>query len=133
EPPASRYENAVISKRPGYFMRGEDAKRDRCPFSGEDLTTQANKEHLNFLLQLGETRATPRARITCEEEERVTKGYLIDTYFTLDDLTQLGRTGLVKASGEVLLRLRYLPTARLVWVNRKWRVAREDKNGFAID
>lgn len=133
EPPASRFENAVVSKRPGYFMRGEETKRDRCPFSGEDLTTQANKEHLNFLLQLGETRATPRARITCEEEERVTKGYLIDTYFTLDDFTGFGPTGVVKASGEVLLRLRYLPTARLVWVNRKWRVAREDKNGFAID
>ena len=61
------------------------------------------------------------------------KGYDISTYFTLDDLTQIGSTGLVKASGEVLLRLRYLPTARLVWVNRKWRIAREDKNGFAID
>ena len=41
--------------------------------------------------------------------------------------------GVVKAGSEVLLRLRYLPAARLVWVNRKWRVAREGKNGFAID
>lgn len=133
EPPANRFENAVVSIKPGYFLRSEDAKLDRCPFSGEDLTTQANKEHLNFLLQLGEMRATARSRITCEEEERVTKGYDISTYFTLDDLGQLGPTGVVKVSGEVLLRLRYLPTARLVWVNRKWRVAREDKNGFAID
>lgn len=133
DPPGNRFENAVISTKPGYFLRGDEGKRDRCPFSGEDLTSQANKEHLHFLLQLGETRATPRSRITCEEEERVTKGYDISTFFTLDDLTQLGPTGLVKASGEVLLRLRYLPTARLVWVNRKWRVAREDKNGFAID
>lgn len=133
DPPGNRFENAVVSIKPGYFLRGDEGKRDRCPFSGEDLTSHANKEHLHFLLQLGETRATPRSRITCEEEERVTKGYDINTYFTLDDLTQLGPTGLVKASGEVLLRLRYLPTARLVWVNRKWRVAREDKNGFAID
>jgi len=133
DPPGNRFENAVVSIKPGYFLRGDEGKRDRCPFSGEDLTSHANKEHLHFLLQLGETRATPRSRITCEEEERVTKGYDISTYFTLDDLTQLGPTGLVKASGEVLLRLRYLPTARLVWVNRKWRVAREDKNGFAID
>ncbi len=133
DPPGNRFENAVVSIKPGYFLRGEDVKKDRCPFSGEDLTTQANKEHLHYLLALGETRATPRSRITCEEEERVTKGYLIDTYFTLDDLTNLGPTGLVKAGGEVLLRLHYLPTARLVWLNRKWRVAREDKNGFAID
>lgn len=133
DPPGNRFENAVVSIKPGYFLRGDEGKRDRCPFSGEDLTTQANKEHLHYLLQLGETRATLRSRITCEEEERVTKGYEISTYFTLDDLTQLGPTGLVKASGEVLLRLRYLPTARLVWVNRKWRIAREDKNGFAID
>jgi hypothetical protein len=133
DPPGNRFENAVVSLRPGYFLRGEDAKRDRCPFSGEDLTSQATKEHLHYLLQLGETRATQRSRITCEEEERVTKGYDISTYFTLDDLTQIGSTGLVKAGGEILLRLRYLPTARLVWVNRKWRIAREDKNGFAID
>jgi len=133
DPPGNRFENAVVSIKPGYFLRGDEGKRDRCPFSGEDLTSQANKEHLHYLLQLGETRATQRSRITCEEEERVTKGYDISTYFTLDDLTQIGSTGLVKASGEILLRLRYLPTARLVWVNRKWRVAREDKNGFAID
>lgn len=133
DPPGNRFENAVVSTKPGYFLRGDEGKRDRCPFSSEDLTSQANKEHLHFLLQLGETRATPRSRITCEEEERVTKGYDISTFFTLDDLTQLGPTGLVKAGGEVLLRLRYLPTARLVWVNRKWRIAREDKNGFAID
>jgi hypothetical protein len=133
DPPGNRFENAVVSIKPGYFLRGDEGKRDRCPFSGEDLTSQANKEHLHYLLQLGETRATQRSRITCEEEERVTKGYDISTYFTLDDLTQLGPTGLVKASGEILLRLRYLPTARLVWVNRKWRIAREYKNGFAID
>lgn len=133
EPPGNRFENAVISIKPGYFLRGDDGKRDRCPFSGEDLTSQASKEHLHFLLQLGETRATQRSRITCEEEERVTKGYDISTYFTLDDLTQISSTGLIKSGGEVLLRLRYLPTARLVWLNRKWRVAREDKNGFAID
>ena len=133
DPPGNRFENALVSIKPGYFLRGEDGKRDRCPFSGEDLTSQANKEHLHYLLQLGETRATPRSRITCEEEERVTKGYDISTYFTLDDLTHAGSIGVIKAGGEVLLRLRYLPTARLVWVNRKWRVARDDKNGFAID
>ncbi len=133
DPPGNRFENAVVSIKAGYFLRGDQTKANVCPFSGEDLTTQANKEPLHFLLALGETRATARSRITCEEEERVTKGYQIDTYFTLDDLTRLGPTGMVKAGGEVLLRLRYLPTARLVWVNRKWRVAREDKNGFAID
>jgi hypothetical protein len=74
DPPGNRFENAVVSIKPGYFLRGEEGKRDRCPFSGEDLTSQANKEHLHYLLQLGETRASPRSRITCEEEERVTKG-----------------------------------------------------------
>ena len=133
DPPGNRFESAVVSTKPGYFLRGEEGKRDRCPFSGEDLTTQANKESLHYLLALGETRATPRARITCEEEERVTRGYVVDTYFALDDLSRLAPTGLIKAGKEVLLRLRYLPTARLVWLNRKWRIARDDKNGFAID
>lgn len=48
DPPGNRFENAVVSLKPGYFLRGEDGKRDRCPFSGEDLTSQANKEHLPF-------------------------------------------------------------------------------------
>ena len=133
EPPANRMEHAVVSTKPGYFLRGEDTKRDTCPFSGEDLTPQSAKEHFYHLIELGETRATPRSRITCEEEERVTKGYQIDTFFTLDDLSLLGATGLIKTGDEVLLRLRYLPTARLVWVNRKWRIAREEKHGFSID
>jgi hypothetical protein len=133
EPPANRLEHAVVCTKPGYFLRGEDTKRDQCPFSGEDLTPQESKEHFYHLIEMGETRATPRSRITCEEEERVTKGYQIDTFFTLDDLSRLGAIGLIKTGEEVLLRLRYLPTARLVWVNRKWRVAREDKHGFSID
>lgn len=131
DPPENRFEHAVACVKSGYFLRKEEAKRDHCPFSGEDLTPAGSKIPYFHLIDLGETRATPRSRITCEEEERVTKGYDIATYFTLDDLNRLGPSGLLKSNGEVLLRLRYLPTARIVWVNQQWRVTKDQ--GFPVD
>lgn len=131
DPPENRFEHAVACIKSGYFLRKADAQRDHCPFSGQDLTPAGNKLSFHHLIDLGETRATQRSRITCEEEERVTKGYNITTYFTLDDLGRLGPAGLLKTSGEILLKLRYLPTARLVWVNQQWRVTKEQ--GFPVD
>jgi hypothetical protein len=131
DPPENRFEHAVACTKSGYFLRKDEARRDHCPFSGEDLTPAGSTIPYHHLIDLGETRATPRSRITCEEEERVTKGYDIATYFTLDDLSRLGPAGLLKASGEVLLRLRYLPTARIVWVNQQWRVTKDQ--GFPLD
>jgi hypothetical protein len=64
EPPASRFENAVVSIKPGYFLRSEDTKLDRCPFSGEDLTTQASKEHLNFRASPARKRSVSRKATT---------------------------------------------------------------------
>jgi hypothetical protein len=131
DPPANRFQTAAACIKSGYFLRGDEVKENHCPFSGEDLTPAASKASFHHLIEMGETRARARERITCEEEERITKGYQIETYFTLDDRSRLGPAGLLKASGEVLLKLRYLPSARLVWVNRRWRVT--DDEGFPVD
>ena len=34
EAPAKRFESAAVSRRPGYFLRGDEAKRDCCPVFG---------------------------------------------------------------------------------------------------
>lgn len=133
DPPSGRLENAAISLKPGYFLTKDQVQSDICPFSQTDLTGEGQKEALLHLLEMGETGARPVDRITCEEEERITKGYQIDTYFTLDDIGAATAVGVLKSGEETLLRLRYLPTARLVWLNRKWRAAREGKDGFSTD
>jgi superfamily II DNA/RNA helicase len=113
---------AKISLKAGYFLRGEQKNLEICPFSGADLSDNANKEVLANLLEMGETRACRRERISCEEEERRSRGFDIKTYFSVDDL-QAGRIGkaVIKAGDEPLLNLRFLPAARLVDLNRKWR------------
>ena len=133
DPPAGKLENAALSVKAGYFLRKEQAQSDTCPFSHADLSVNGAKESLLHLLEMGETSARPKERITCEEEERTTKGYEITTHFTLDDIHSATAVGILKSTKETLLKLRYLPTARLVWLNRKWRAARAEKQGFATN
>ena len=113
---------AKVSLKAGYFLRGEQTKLEICPFSGADLSDDANREILANLLEMGETRARRRERISCEEEERRSRGFEIRTYFSVDDIhsARIGKA-VVRAGDEALLNLRYLPAARLVDVNRKWR------------
>ena len=64
-------------------MFGDQYDDSVCPFTQEDLSEQGACEPLPNLLEMGETRAIPRTRITCEEEERVSRGFHIDTYFSV--------------------------------------------------
>ena len=69
---------AKISKRAGYFLTGDQSDLEICPFSGLDLSDNANKEHLHDLLEMTESRGEETARITCEEEERISRGYQVE-------------------------------------------------------
>ena len=122
---------AKVSVKTGYFMTGDQAKDSTCPFSGLDLSDNANREHLHDLMEMAESRAEEIDRISCEEEERVSTGYEIKTYFSVDGgHVERIRKAVAKSSESHLLNLRYIPAARLVHVNRKWR-ARQDE-GFPI-
>jgi len=86
----------------------------------------------NFILQLMDQleladyliKSTAREvdRISCEEEERVSRGYEIQTYFSVDGgHLERVRKAVVRTSEHALLNLRYVPAARLVHVNYQWR------------
>lgn len=113
---------AKISTKAGYFLGGEQKDLEICPFSGLNLGDNANKEHLHNLMEMAETRAEQIDRISCEEEERLSRGYEVETYFSVDG-GQLDRVRRAVActSESALLNLRYIPAARLVHVNYKWR------------
>jgi hypothetical protein len=75
---------AKLSIKAGYFLTGDQKDLEICPFSGLNLGDAANKEHLHNLMEMAESRAEEIDRITCEEEERRSRGYNIRTYFSVD-------------------------------------------------
>ncbi len=122
---------AKISTRIGYFMAGDEAKNSTCPFSGMDLSDTAVKEHLFDLMEMAESRAEEIDRISCEEEERVSRGYQIKTYFSIDGgHIDRVRKAVAKTSENDFLNLRYIPAARLIHVNNQWRSQKTE--GFPI-
>lgn len=122
---------AKVSSKTGYFMAGDAAKDSTCPFSGIDLSDNAFKEHLHDLMEMAESRAEEIDRISCEEEERVSRGYEIRTYFSVDG-GQIDRVrkAVATSTENALLNLRYVPAARLIHVNTKWRSQKTE--GFPI-
>ncbi|MBV5330081.1 MAG: DEAD/DEAH box helicase [Chlorobium sp.] len=122
---------ARISKKAGYFLTSDQKDLEICPFTGLTLGDSANKEHLHHLLEMSESRAEEVDRISCEEEERVSRGFDIKTYFSVDG-GQLERIKKAKVltSENTLLNLRFIPAARLVHVNYRWRAQHSD--GFPI-
>ena len=113
---------AKISKKAGYFLEGVQKDLEICPFSGVDLSDNANKEYLHDLLEMSESRGDQIARITCEEEERISRGYEVELHFQVDG----GNFGSIrKAAARLgdsdLLNLSFIPAARLISLNKGWR------------
>ncbi len=123
--------DAKVSKGAGYFLSGEQKQLEICPFSGLNLGDNANKEHLHDLLEMAESRGQERSRITCEEEERVSRGFTIESFFHVDggNFDSI-RNAAARSGDNRLLNLRFIPAARLVTVNRGWRTRKEE--GFPI-
>ena len=81
---------------------------------------------------MAESRTEEIDRISCEEEERVSKGFNIRTFFSVDDgHIDRVRKAIARTSESNLLNLRYIPAARLVHVNTQWR-AQKQTEGFPI-
>lgn len=122
---------AKVSKKAGYFLTTDQKELEICPFTGLNLGDNANKEHLHHLLEMAESRAEETDRISCEEEERVSRGYEIKTYFSVDaGHLERVRRAVVRSSENAFLNLRYVPAARLVHVNYQWRS--QQSEGFPI-
>ncbi len=113
---------AKISTRAGYFLTGDQSDLEICPFSGVDLSDNANKEHIHDLLDMAESRGEEIERITCEEEERVSRGFDVKSYFSIDGgHFERIRRAVARSDDTPLLNLRFMPAARLIHVNTQWR------------
>lgn len=122
---------AKISTKAGYFLVGDQLQLENCPLSGVSLSDNANKQHVHDLMEMTESRAEEVDRISCEEEERASRGFSIQTYFSIDggDMDRVQRASL-KVGDDSLINLMFVPAARLVHVNEKWRAQKTD--GFPI-
>jgi Domain of unknown function (DUF1998) len=127
----SAISEAKISMKSGYFLTGDQKDLEICPFTGTNLGDNANCEYLVHLLEMSESRAEERDRISCEEEERISMGFRIQTYFSVDGgQLERVRKAIVKTSEQALLNLRYIPAARLVHVNHQWQS--QQTEGFPV-
>lgn len=121
EPDAALTE-AKISTKAGYFLVGDQLQLEICPISSVSLADKTNKLHLHNLLEMAESRAEEVDRISCEEEERASRGFEIKTYFSIDggDVDRVQRARL-KVATDAMVNLMFVPAARLVHVSEKWR------------
>lgn len=123
---------AKVSLKSGFILIDNDANSDTDPFSGADLSHQGHVEHFANLLELQDGRARQVQRISCEEEERLRKGFEERLYFRSDNThgIQLVR---VFYEGEHMLNLRYIPTAQIFKIILRWRASQAQEQGFAMN
>ena len=125
-------QSARVSRAAGYFLTGAELTRNVCPFSNTPLDNASSKEEFGeVLVEMTETRSEEIERISCEEEERRSEGFQIETYFNVPGGMHTVVRAEARAVAEPFLHIRYIPSAQLVQVNRKWRSAREQ--GFLVD
>lgn len=132
--PEKRFTRAKLCDSCGYLHEGEAAHLDMCENCSSALTN-ANSRYLESLLQMPTAATIRRERITCDEEERLRRGFEISTHFRFSFHQGLPRRWLAHSeapAGERLLSLVYAPAADLWRINHKWRRQVEDI-GYRLD
>jgi len=128
--PEQKLTRAKVCRSSGYWMMGDEYQNETCPVTGVALSEGDNDIRYTDLLDMAETRSERMMRISCEEEERLSRGYDISTYFSVPAGIDTIKKARVTNEGEDFIYLRYIPVARLVQINEKWRVSKED--GFLM-
>jgi superfamily II DNA/RNA helicase len=121
---------AKVSLTSGYFMMDADFSSSVCPFKPEVALDNGNTDLFVNLLEMSETMTKADTRITCEEEERTSQGYEVETFFRVPGGLDTIREATVKNQTEDFLKLKFIPAAQMVHVNTKWRIKTEP--GFTI-
>lgn len=125
-----RLQKAKVCLSCGYLFMGVDFDMNPCCFCGSSLSGGNTKEVFVHLLELSETRTKDMERITCEEEERLSRGYEIKTFFNVPGGRQSVITARIKNDNDIFLNVQFIPAASLMEINKKWRATKEE--GFII-
>lgn len=117
---------AKVCIQSGYFLSGADYAYDTCPLTNTPLDSDKTRKVFVNLVEMAETRGVQKDRISCDEEERASQGFNIETYFSVPAGVDTVRKAKVLSGGEHLLNLQYIPSAKLIQINTGWRKTRED-------
>ncbi len=122
-----------ISKQTNYAFLDEAAKTaNNDPITKAELKGDKNVEVINRILEISESEGKPRERISCEEEERTSQGFVINQYFSYSGGIESTKQSVIKAGDSPLLNVIFGPSTELIQLNRKWRRSKDEK-GFTID
>lgn len=120
-----------ISQNSGYaFLDGEAEQANNDPITNTTLTGK-DVEFRKDVIELSETDGNPQMRISCEEEERTSQGFIIDDYFNYTGGIESTKDVIIKKGGEPLLKIIHGPATNLIKLNRQWR--RSPDEGFRMD
>lgn len=120
-----------ISKETGYaYLDAQAQKANNDPITHTELKGD-NYEYRSSLIEIGESEAVPQARISCEEEERMSQGYEVDHYFSYSLGLENTKKAVIKKGNQSLLNLIYGPATDLIHLNRQWRRSPDDS--FSLD
>lgn len=123
------FDMATVCTESGYLLMNADRQRNTDPWTGSSL--EGSSLTISELLSLPDGIAEKTQHITCEEEERQRMGYQINIYFRYNgDISRLDEVRLMGGEDQ-LLRMRYIPSAELIYVNSKWRVNKDE--GFVLN
>jgi len=123
-------QKAKVCNSCGYLYTGVSYDTNPCSFCKAPLSDGNAKGTFVHLLELSETRTKAMERITCEEEERLSRGYEIDTYFNAINGGQAIVVSKIKNDADDFLNVQYIPATVLLQINKKWRTTKE--MGFPI-
>lgn len=131
--PEDRFRKVKLCSVCGAFYEKDKISIDTCDHCRSALDAN-NSEYLTRLFEMT-TVSTQRAdRITCNEEERLRRGYEVTYHLRFAQDDGKYRKIIAQAAGKdsaPLLKLIYGPAADLWFINRGWRRGRE--TGFKLD
>ena len=134
EEPEKRFLRAKVCNSCGYVHCEADLDCDICLCCATPLTGETALR-LETLLEMPTVIARQSERITCDEEERLRRGYEIATYYQFalgaDGRPQRQDAAALAPDDAELAGMTYAPAATLWSVNHKWRAS--DEEGFRLD
>jgi superfamily II DNA/RNA helicase len=120
-----------ISKETGYaFLDADASLANNDPITQTELKGE-NAEYRSKLIEVGESEAIPQMRISCQEEERLSTGFQIESYFRYPNGIERTVKSIIKRGEEPLLQMIYAPATELIQLNRKWKKSQDE--GYSID
>ncbi len=127
---ASRKSKAKTCRICGYFNADTD---DRCGCC-RSVLDGSSSEYVH-LLEMPNAKTIRRERITCDEEERIRRGYKVSTHFRYATASD-GRVRTVEATigkdpSQPLLRTVFAPSATMYKINHGWKGRNDD--GYCLN